>query len=161
MADLSSSLPKESVRTTREKFEGYSISKTAPLNRIAPNLKSNSNGSPVSAQVNTINNSGYPIQTNDQSDKESRQLSVRQEELLKKVRDPTTGVEVKEQIFIGMKFPNAFKGAKMVKWFMLTEDMTRKDAFATGAAFLKHKKISHCSSDILPFTAACFYRFTD
>lgn len=32
------------------------------------------------------------------------------EEILRKVRDPATGVEVKEQTFMRMKFADAFKG---------------------------------------------------
>lgn len=47
----------------------------------------------------------------------------------------------------------------MIKWLVANLKVSKKEATVIAAQMLKEKKITHCSSDMLPFTEACFYRF--
>jgi len=81
------------------------------------------------------------------------------EEIIKKLKDPKTGLKVEEKNFFGIQFKNVFKGSEFVKWVEVNFKFDKKIAREIGSKLLKEKLFQHCSSDLLPFTEICFYRF--
>jgi len=70
------------------------------------------------------------------------------------------GVPHGDKTFMLKTFKNVFKGKDAMIWLEKEEKLSKQDAKKIGNFFLKKKLIVHVSSNLLPFTEACFYRST-
>jgi len=105
---------------------------------------------------NTIITQNIPGKKEKQED-EPEQIPL--DAICAQLKDPNYGVYVGEQSWVGMKFQNVFKGLDAVEWLMSNLDITRKEAHKIGKKLIKRKLITHMSSNLIPFTEACFYQF--
>jgi len=71
-------------------------------------------------------------------------------------------LDLQTKSFLGLKFEKAFSGAEVTRWLKLNGfAKDQKTAEKIGSQLLSMKIISHCSSDKLPFTKACYYTFVE
>eukprot|EP01119_Soliformovum_irregulare_P002952 TRINITY_DN13209_c0_g1_i1.p1 TRINITY_DN13209_c0_g1~~TRINITY_DN13209_c0_g1_i1.p1 ORF type:complete len:209 (-),score=27.23 TRINITY_DN13209_c0_g1_i1:156-782(-) len=80
-------------------------------------------------------------------------------ELMRRLRDPKSGLQLQEKMFLLMKFQDCFSGSELVTWLMEELDVDREHASDLGSYLLECKLIGHLSSDYIPFTEVCFYHF--
>jgi len=82
------------------------------------------------------------------------------EEIFNSLSDEKKGVRVGDNIFLGKSFASCFKGSEAEQWLIENvKGLTSKEAFALGNQLIKTKYMYHVSTNLLPFTRACFYRF--
>jgi hypothetical protein len=66
------------------------------------------------------------------------------------------------RVWLGKKFDDVFKGSEMMAWLLEKNEVADKKACKKLCnELLKKKFFSHVSSNALPFTGACFYRWSD
>jgi len=71
------------------------------------------------------------------------------------------GIRLKTRSLVGKSFPNTFSGTELVDWLEDKEGVPTSVAMKVGQKLLDAHYISHSSTDLLPFTKACWYTFTN
>eukprot|EP01130_Rhizamoeba_saxonica_P010693 TRINITY_DN4407_c0_g1_i2.p1 TRINITY_DN4407_c0_g1~~TRINITY_DN4407_c0_g1_i2.p1 ORF type:complete len:443 (+),score=104.93 TRINITY_DN4407_c0_g1_i2:96-1424(+) len=77
------------------------------------------------------------------------------------MKDPEFGVNISNKKILSKKYKNVFVGKKAISWMVNKYKIPKSKALAVGQTLLDFGLVSHCSSDKLPFTAACWYRFKE
>jgi len=81
--------------------------------------------------------------------------------IFERMLDPIGGLQTGSRTWMLLTVDNAFKGSELLDWLIQTGfSSTKPHAKEIATYFLSRSLISHCSSDSLPFTSACFYQFT-
>jgi len=71
-----------------------------------------------------------------------------------------SGLKLKTRSLVGISFPNTFSGNELVEWLEQHELLTNAQAMKLAQKLLDAHLISHSSTDLLPFTRACWYTFS-
>jgi len=82
------------------------------------------------------------------------------DEIFRLLSDEKKGVRVGDNVFLRMTYPNCFKGSEVEEWLLANlSNVTSKEAYSVAQKLFKKGYINHVSSNLIPFTRACFYRF--
>jgi len=81
-------------------------------------------------------------------------------EIYQKFKDPENGITLSDKTFMLKKFEKVFSGSEATVWMNNSLGLDSKESKKICNDLLKAKLISHCSSDLLPFTEVCFYRLS-
>jgi len=92
-------------------------------------------------------------------EEESAPSQLNMNTLYVKLKDPKMGVGLSDKSFLGVTFRDVFKGSELVEWLRENLRVSDSQAKELGQHLLQDQFISHCSTDLLPFTTVCFYRF--
>jgi hypothetical protein len=75
------------------------------------------------------------------------------------ITDEKKGVRIGDNTFLGKTWGNCFIGSELEQWLIENvKGLNPKEAHALCQQLLKLKYINHVSTNLLPFTRACFYR---
>jgi len=80
--------------------------------------------------------------------------------LLVALKDPYDGVFLKDRKLAWSAYPRTFSGSELLQWLHRYTRLNEKQALEVAGMMLARKYFKHSSTDLLPFTAACWYAWT-
>ncbi len=81
------------------------------------------------------------------------------EEYFQELRNSDHRLEATTHKFVGKKFNDVFRGSEFLEWMNANRSLNKTEAKMIGVSLIKGGYITHTSSNILGFTASCFYKY--